>query len=26
MSTILKKFYSKVNAKFNVWNHNLKMF
>jgi hypothetical protein len=26
LSVILKKFYSKINAKFNIWNHNLKMF
>jgi hypothetical protein len=26
LSVILKKFYSKINAKFNIWNHNLKTF
>jgi hypothetical protein len=25
LSAILKKFYSKINAKFNIWNHNLKI-
>jgi hypothetical protein len=26
LSAILKKFYSKINAKFNIWKRNLKMF